>query len=182
MDFIDQQFASVNRAEYAGFLGLENLFNKITKKNTQSGYETYLKEKFTFSDNCGDQQKLVYELSLEANRLWQQKSMIKNQAAHAELEKQSIILANYRSKAIKYMDKVSCPVAPFVIAQETIIPAGSDPVLNSIPVNNTVSTLIYPPAPVQPVKKQLIKGVDNKILGLAAGGVVLLAIFKVIKF
>lgn len=182
MDFLDQQFASVNRAQYAGFLGLENLFNKITKKPKISAYQTYLAEKFPFSDNCGDQQELVYELSLEANRLWQQKSVIKNQAELAELEQQSIILADYRSKANKYMDEVSCPVAPFVITQQTIIPAGSVPVLNSIPVNNTSSTVIYPVPPAQPVKTQLIKGVDNKILGLAAAGVVALAIFKVIKF
>lgn len=176
MDFLDQQFASVNRAEYAGFLGLDNIFNKITEKITPPRYETYLKEKFPFSDNCGDQQEIVYELSLEANRLWQQKSTVKNQAAYAEIEKQGIILANYRAKAIKYMDDVSCPVAATVISYETIIPAAG------VPVDNTASTKIFPAPAVKKQKSQLINGVDNKILGFVVAGVVVLAIFKVIKF
>lgn len=180
MDFLDQQFASVNRAQYAGFLGLEKIFSSPAKKADQSGYKSYLEENFPFSDNCGDQQETVYELRVVSNRILEQKSFTKNQEQLALLDQQASIIADYLAKAIKYMDEVSCPVAPVIITDETVIPAGSDPVLNSIPVNG--SGVIYPPVKPARVKSQVIPGVDNKIVAIAAGGVIILAIFKVIKF
>lgn len=168
MDFLDvPKFATNEKAIYAGFLGIDKLFPKSKASSGQSGYKSYLEQNFPFSDNCGDQQELVYNLRLEQNDFWEQKRQTKNQEQIALLEQQSVILADYLDKAIKYMDTVSCPVAPTVITHETIEPAfiNTKPVVIAAPVNN-----------------QVIKGVDNKILGFAVAGIVVLAIFKIIKF
>lgn len=182
MDFRDFQTRETVTSDYAGFLGLERLFGKKNKTSaqTETTYENQLQSRFPFSDMCAVQSELVFNLKEEANRIWSEKSMTRNAARITELENQSVILQAYLDKAKKYMDEVSCPVAPTIIAVGTITP-GNDTVLESATVNEPEKPVVLTVPAAVHADPQIIKGVDNKILGFAGAAIVVLAIFKIFK-
>lgn len=185
MDFLDIQFASVNRAKYAGFLGID--FNAINPfKKPVSAYGSYLKDlsaRYPFTDFCDTQSEVVAALRVEADGLWQRYSNEVNPDAKRILYEKSAALDAYIKLAVDYMNTVSCP--KYAGGDNTGVAGGqgtlTDTVLNSSSVKERVIPVIIPVVDVSRPSPQLIKGVDNNILKYAACGIILLAVVKMIR-
>lgn len=171
MDFLDQTFASVNRAHYSEFLGID--FAKLnpfaSKKTVTPSYDQTLLQKYPFSNSCPDHSETVKDLRAEGDRIWtaylyEPDSNLKQQYLNQAME-----LKSYLDKAIDHLEKVACPqVNPIHTAEQMAV--------NNQQVNSDK------PVPVAVSKpQQIVPGVDNKILTYAAAGVILLAIVKMIR-
>jgi hypothetical protein len=104
MDFLDQKFVSVDRAEYAGFLGLGN---KKKKASSSSQGAADLGNRFTFSDNCAEQKKIVAALQAESAQLLASRNSAKG-STRTELTGRLQAYDAYIPQAIAHMNNVSC--------------------------------------------------------------------------
>lgn len=126
MDFLDQKFASVDRAQYAGFLGLGN---KKKKASSNSQGAADLQNRFAFSDNCETQKKIVAALQQESAVLLASRNSAKGNT-RAELTGRLQAYDAYIPAAIAHMNNVSClkPVTDdkAAILNATIAAANAD--------------------------------------------------------
>lgn len=188
MDFLDQKpFASVNRAKYSNFIlpaGLSNTLNNIGISSGSgtpviSVYDQELLTNYPFSNICAEQSITVANLRVKLDSLYQQQLTSRSQA----LSDQITATEGYLKRAVSHMNTVACSVAPDVIVTTTTTINPKDTVLGTTPVAID-NKIIAPGTPVvlpATQSKSIIPGVDNKILKIAAAGIVVLAIFKVIK-
>jgi hypothetical protein len=181
MDFLDSTFASVNRAQYAGFLGIDiGQLNPFSRpKSTAQRYMEDLEKRYPFSDFCDRQSELVAQLRVEATNLWSQHASVTDPATKGALYEKSVVIDAYIKKALTYLDKISCPK---VIG---IVPGGlgttTDQVLVSSFVKDRNVPVILDVSVAEEKQPQLIKGMDNQVLKYAACAIIVMAAIKLLR-
>lgn len=131
MDFLDQTFASPDRALYVEFLGLGN---KKQKASAENAYEADIQNRYPFSDNCDEQKKIIVTMLDESKQtLVARNSAKKNSRARNDLTGKLRAFDQYIPAAQEYLKNTSCVAKPGAPAN------ASDSTLNSMNPNSQVA-------------------------------------------
>lgn len=105
MDFLDvPNFATVDKAVYAGFLGIGNKKKAATSASQGSAD---LQNRFPFSDNCETQKKIVKALQDESAQTLASRNSSKG-STRVQLSGRLDAYDAYIPAAIAHMNNVSC--------------------------------------------------------------------------
>jgi hypothetical protein len=183
MDFLDQKFATVNRAKYAEFLGIGKKDRVVKAQNVA---EQNLLDRYPFSSDCETQKKLVQDLLAESAKLLVRRNGAKKGKSRDNMSGWLDVYDAYIPAAIEFMNSVSCsvPVTPKVetpVVPDPVKVSNNNPVLNTAIVTDTSNLAADANEGLASIfKAPMSKNVKYALIGL---GVVILivggiAIFK----
>mgnify|MGYP003402600098 CR=1 FL=1 len=183
MDFLDQQFASVNRAVYSEFLGIGSKNTKITGQNEA---EQSILERYPFSSDCETQKELIKNMMTESADILSRRNSAKKGKSRDNMTGWLRAFDAYIPAAVEFMNTVSCavPAQPAgTVAPATTTAAGvsADPLLNTAVVPGSQNTLDTAGNAAQGLlKTPMSKNMKYALIGLGVviAGVVIISIVK----
>lgn len=184
MDFLDQKFASVNRAEYSEFLGIGS---KGAKISGQTVAEESLLSRYPFSADCETQKRNVQALLAESAEMLNRRNNAKKGKSRDNMTGWLRAFDAYIPAAIEFMNTVSCTVktppeplttpAPITTPAVPVTPVSNDAVLNTAVVSGDNSNLANAGAQASSIlKTPMSNTLKYSLIGLGALIVVVVGI------